>query len=111
MTELLEKAKTFLVANLPTVQIKKLGMKILFAYVAIVGFVTILNIITLFYEWLVIGQLIVKDWQSLLSTLVSPQMVAALGGVELLLIDKNHNGYSDDLENKIAAEQPFIDKK
>jgi hypothetical protein len=111
---LFEKAKTLFNTYLPKItQAKKLGMKLLLGYVCIAVLIVFIYLFAWFYQWLVLKQLSLKDLKELLTLLLNPYTIAALGFVMTMLVDKNHNGISDDIENKLKEEtgNAFVDKK
>lgn len=112
MNTLFEKAKTLFNTYLPKItQAKKLGMKLLLGYVCIAVLIVFIYLFAWFYQWLVLNLLSLKDLKELLNLLLNPYTIAALGFVMTMLVDKNRNGISDDIERKLSKDLTFEDKK
>ena len=105
MGDLLEKAKGFIIEKSSTLLPKNPSMTIIKGYALLLIISTLSYLIGWFFQWIVLGKLILGDLEKLIQLLYNPAFVACVSALALLLMDKNNNGYSDKLEEDLKEEE------
>lgn len=107
MNSVLEKVKGFL-SNIPTLKYTGLCMLLVQGYLIVLGTACILYLVAWLYQWIVLGQLKLVELKDIIVVFSSPSFVAAVGGLALLLIDKDGDNLPDKLELELKENEERI---
>lgn len=110
MGGILDKLKGLL-SSIPNISNKGLSMKLIVGYLIILGIACVTYLTGWFYQWIILGILRLSELKDIIVVFSNPSFVAAIGTLALLLVDRDGDGMSDELENKLDINERKPDNK